>query len=287
MYRRLLICIIILYFALIFSCARPVTTTYRTFVSAETKTDREYEKKMRPINLIDNPTANSITTKEFQVKLRLYHNGGMLGALTAGLSEELMFGVTYGGENIIGQGRVKLNQSPGVNIRYKLMHESVTQQRNYLYNWPEIAIGFDSQGYGTYYADSLNRYQIKSKGIYLVVSQNVSVFKGVGFHGGANYSLEDRNNPSEKDINFFCGINFNLDRHISLLWEYDFAINDNDDKSLGSGKGYMNAAVRWFFSPQLLLEFSVKNLLKNYRTINDQPVPNSNRELKIIYYQIL
>jgi hypothetical protein len=49
----------------------------------------------------------------------------------------------------------------------------------------------------------------------------------------------------------------------------------------------MNAAVRWFFASQLVIEFSVKNLLKNYRAINGEAVPNSNRELKIIYFQTL
>jgi hypothetical protein len=279
MSRRLLYLILILSFAQIISCQ-----SQKMYTSAISTDNYGNEKKIRPINLIDNPTANSISPKDFQVLLRLYHSGGIVGGLTAGLSDELMFGISYGGQNIIGQGNVIWNQSPGVNIRYKIMNEFLSYQSSY-YSLPEIAIGFDSQGYGSYFPD-LSRYQIKSKGLYLVVSQNVTIFGGLGFHGGINYSLENKKDK-EKDIDFFCGVNFNLDKHISLLWEYDFATNDNSNKALGTGKGYMNAGLRWYFSPNFAIEFSSKNLLNNYREIDGEQVHNANRELKIIYFQSL
>jgi len=235
-----------------------------------------YIQKMRPINLIDIPTANFLSRKYFQLKLRVFHLGGMLGALQVGLTNRLMFGVSYGGQNIIGQGKVSWNDAPGVQLRYRLRFED--------YRFPAVSLGFDSQGYGTYYSE-LKRYQIKSKGFYIVFSKNYFVLKDFGVHAGVNYS--DENRGDEKDLNFFCGAHLMLDPELSLVWEYDFAINDNDDKSLGSGKGYMNAAVRWYFSSQLLFEFSVKNLLKNNRAIDGDPVPNANRELKIIYFQTL
>jgi hypothetical protein len=234
--------------------------------------------------LIDNPTANSISARESQVKLRLYHDGGMLGGLSARLSEQLQFGITYGGQNIIGQGKVSMNKAPGVNIRYRLK----PMQRSGDVFWPEIAIGFNSQGYGTY-IDSLDRYQIKSKGFYTVasgyVTGNRTGYPGFGYHGGINFSMEDRD--VENDINFFCGAHLNIDNHITLVWEYDFGINDNNDQSLGSGKGYMNAALRWYFSQSFALEFSAKNLLNNNRVLNGNKIPNANRELKIIYFQSL
>lgn len=235
-----------------------------------------FTQKRIPIYLIDVPTANFLDRKYFELKLRVYHLGGMIGGLTVGLTNRLMFGVTYGGQNIIGQGKVLWNEAPGVNLRYRIRFESD--------QIPAISIGFDSQGYGTYYPN-LKRYQIKSKGFYAVVSKNFLILSDFGVHGGINYS--DENRGDEKDINFFCGAHLMLDQELSLLWEYDFAINDNDDKSLGSGKGYMNAAVRWYFSNQIVFEFSVKNLLKNNRSIDGEPVPNLNRELKIIYFQTL
>jgi len=249
--------------------------TYRSQPQYE-ETSTFFAQNIRPINLIDIPTANFLSRKAFQLHLRVYHLGGMIGGLTVCLTNRLMFGITYGGQNIIGQGRVLWNGAPGVNLRYRIRIEN--------YQLPSISIGFDSQGYGTYYP-SLDRYQIKSKGFYVVVSKNFLILSDFGIHGGINYSNENRGD--EKDINFFCGAHLVLDPELTVLWEYDFGINDNDDKSLGSGKGYMNAAVRWHFSNQMVFEFAVKNLLKNNREFNGEKIPNLNRELKIIYFQNL
>lgn len=246
------------------------------------------DPKIKPLNLIDNPTANRISAGEFQVGLRVYHDGGMLGGLTAGLKKNLLFGIAYGGQNLIGQGAVKWNESPGVHIRYILMPERYQKgsrdESKKGQGFPAIAIGFDSQGQGTYYPD-LKRYQIKSKGVYLVISGNLILLNNFGLHAGINYSSE--NKGAEKDINFFCGAHLKIDEEISLIWDYDFATNDNDDKSLGSGRGYMNAALRWFFSGQFALEFSIKNLLSNNRIIGGEKIPNANRELKIMYFETI
>ncbi len=282
MNRRFVILIITFLFAQIISCQSPKINQKIVYL------DSFNRNRVKPINLIDNPTANTISTedKEFQVNLRLYHTGGMLGGLTTGLTKQLQFGITYGGQNIIGHGSVKWNKSPGINVRYKL---KFMQQSEGLY-WPDISIGFDSQGFGSYFAnDSLNRYQIKSKGLFLTTSGYLSAresgLPGLGYHAGINYSTESL--KQEKDVNFFCGIHVNVDNSITLLWEYDFAINDNDNNSFGSGKGYMNAALCWYFSPKFALEFSAKNLLNNNKAIDGVTIPKANRELKIIYLQSL
>ncbi len=252
------------------------------------QTDENYEngkyvplnerlQSMKPINLIDCPTANLLMVRRFQLKMRVYEKGGMLAGLVVRLTPGLMFGVSYGGQNIIGHGKVNWNEAPGVNVRYQMRMEDL--------RFPGISLGFDSQGYGTYYPD-LKRYQIKSKGLYVVASKNYSLLKDLGLHGGINYSTE--NKESEKDINFFIGAHLMVDRQMSLFWEYDFAINDNADSSMGTGKGYMNVAVRWAFSSKLLLEFSIKNLLKNNKKIPGvAELPNEGRELKIIYVERL
>ncbi|HDP97811.1 MAG TPA: hypothetical protein ENN22_01340 [bacterium] len=232
-------------------------------------------QKMKPINLIDVPTANFLALRSFELKLRVYDMGGMLTGLTVALTPRLMFGVTYGGQNIVGHGRISWNEAPGVNIRYRIKFETD--------RYPSISMGFDSQGYGAYYSD-LSRYQIKSMGFYVVTSKNFTFLKDLGLHGGVNYSGE--NKGAEKDMNFFMGAHLFIDRELSLIWEYDFAINDNDEQSIGAGKGYMNAAVRWAFSNKLILEFSVKNLLKNHKLVEGvEEVPNESRELKIIYLE--
>ena len=210
--------------------------------------------------------------------LRVYKIGGMNGGIMVGLTRHLMFGVTYGGQNLIGEGKINWNPSPGINIRYKLFSETYPFP-------PAIAIGYDSQGWGSYDKE-LKRYEIKSPGIYLVASKNYSnPIVNLGFHAGVNFSQE--NQGGDKDLNIFIGAHAILEEELSAVWEFDFATNDNDEQSYGAGKGYMNVGIRWLFVNQLILEFSFKNLLNNRKTPDGTTKPYSNRELKIIYRQEL
>lgn len=254
-------------------------------------------RKTKPIMLIDNPTANilsrvdyvesgslfnkkkiQVLKREVEFGLRMYTDGGVLGSITVGIMEKLMFGFSYGGRNLLGQGAAKVNDAPGINLRYVLFPEGA--------NAPGVALGFDSQGYGIYFSN-LRRYQNKSKGVYVTASKNLDVTRdsGIGLHGGINYSLEAKD--KDDDLNFFCGATLRVEKNLILLWEYDFATNDNEDQAFGSGKGYMNAAIKAFISRRLAIEFDIKNLLKNNKTIEDELLPALNRELKIIYYEEL
>jgi len=244
-------------------------------------------KQFKPINLIDKPTANILTEdatsgenamKYFHLTLRVYNIGGMIGGITVGLTRHLMFGVSYGGQNVIGEGDVLWNPSPGIHVRYKLFSETYPFP-------PAIAIGYDSQGFGTYLTEQ-ERYEIKSTGLYLVASKNYSnPVLNMGFHAGLNFSPE--NKEGDKDINIFLGAHVILEDELSLIWEYDLATNDNSETSLGAGKGYMNVAIRWLFANRLILEFTVKNILRNKKDLDGDLTPHANRELKIIYRQHL
>lgn len=240
---------------------------------------RLYEK---PLNLVDTPTANFLDSTYFQVKLRMYGEGGMLTGFNIQVKRHIMIGVSYGGQNVIGYGTIKWNEAPGIQLRFQVAPE--------IYPFPAFAIGFNSQGYGAYYTatdSSSGRYQIKPKGFYVAGSYNyTSILGGIGLHVGLNYNNE--NKGTDQDLNFFLGASIVFWNDISILLEHDFAINDNDKNSIGTGKGYTNAAIRWFVSKNLLLEFSVKNLLKNNKLVHGiDEVPNENREIKLIYFQDL
>ena len=169
----------------------------------------------------------------------------------------------------IGEGKVNWNPRAEVHARYRLYEES--------YSLPAISIGFNSQGYGAYLeADSIKRYTIKSKGFYVVGSKNYSFLGVLGFHGGINLSLED--SDGDNDPNFFVGFDKSISSEISFVGEYDFAINDNEDNSLVAKKGYLNSGLKWNIGSNLNLEINIKNLLNNRKN-----VPDSNREIKIIY----
>lgn len=217
--------------------------------------------------LLDMPSARTLPSGSIETELRMYSSGGLLTALTVGISDRFCLGVSYGGENIIGIGRVNLNPLPCVHVRYLVVAEGFLS--------PALLIGFDSQGYGEYSKD-LKRYAIKSRGMYVVASKNTSFLGGIGIHAGMNWSLE--NEDGDSDPNIFAGCHKRLNSELVLMAEYDTAINDNSDNALGSGKGYLNCGLRWSFFKKLFIEFAWKNVLENREN-----VPGSSREVKLVY----
>ncbi len=228
-----------------------------------------FSQTMQPTLLIDTPTAGTLDRGSYTVGLRLYPGGGVLGSISVGLSGRATFGISFGGENIIGEGDIHWNPTPGIHVRYRVIDENMVL--------PAITVGFNSQGYGPY-LKPLKRYTVKSRGFFVVASKNYAFLGDLSFHGGANYSLEKEDGDS--DLNFFAGVLKSLNPDLWLVAEYDFAINDNEDNSLGSGKGYLNAALRWIFAKQLYVQFSLKNILENKKNI-----PYANREIKIVYQE--
>ena len=221
-----------------------------------------------PTELLDIPTAGLLTRGSFDVDLRLFRQGGLIAKVDVGLTPRLMIGLGYGGENIIGGGKVNWNPQVGVWIKYRLFEES-----NAL---PALCLGYTNQGYGTY-LDSTNRYQNKSKGVYAVMSKNYALFGTVSFHAGINYSFE-RNDKNDKPTLFF-GFDKTINPEITVMTDYDLAVNDNNNRP-GQGRGYWNAGIRWTFARQLNLTFMMRDLFSNAKNF---PAPT--REIKINYVE--
>ncbi len=158
---------------------------------------QEFRQQSR--QLVDLPTAGTLERGSFAIDLRMYNNGGLIGGVGVGISPRFMFGLSFGGENIIGEGDVNWNQNPGIQARFRIIDES--------FGMPAVIIGFDSQGYGAY-SEGSKRYANKSRGFFGAVSKNYAFFYNLGLHGGVNYSLET---DDEKDINFFFRCRFELE----------------------------------------------------------------------------
>jgi hypothetical protein len=216
--------------------------------------------------LVDVPVAKTLFQGEMSAELRLYTRGGLLTSVLVGLTDRIGMGISYGGENIIGTGKPNMNLQPEAHIEYLLFSEQNLS--------PGIMIGFNSQGYGGYNRTT-DRYAVKSRGFYAVLSKNTSFLGGLGLHGGINWSPEQKD---DKDPDLFFGLHKWINPELALLCDYDTAINDNDDKALGSGKGYLNAAVQWSFNQTLYIEFDWKDILENRDSL-----PGSSREIKMIY----
>ncbi|KAF0138462.1 MAG: hypothetical protein FD122_3784, partial [Stygiobacter sp.] len=121
------------------------------------------ESTVEPRYLIDIPTAGILKRGSVAFDGNFFQDGGVMFGIYVGALEKLTMGVSYGGVGIIGKSPASMQPLPGVMVKYRIIDESSAM--------PAIALGFDSQGKETY-IDTLERFTIKSRGIFIVGSKN-------------------------------------------------------------------------------------------------------------------
>ena len=221
--------------------------------------------------LVDSPTAGLVEKGRFAIDMRLFPDGGVGGQLQAGILRRLTIGLAFGGEGVVGNDAIDWYPRVEAGARYRLLEETQAL--------PALALGYETQGYGPWTGD---RYQVKSKGFFVAASKNyVSGFGQFGVHAGINWSREDADDSSPSG---WVGIDKTLNEELFAVAEYDFALNDNADASLGSGRGYLNAGVHWSPVQGLGLGFLLKNLLQNGDSERPGgPDPDVSREISVRY----
>ena len=243
------------------------------------------EHPFPPLELVTVPTAGTMPRGSYSLESLLAKEGSIVTKLAVGFTDSFTFGVSFGLQNFIGEGRPSLNKpTPEVQIKYRVFDETET--------YPALTYGLDTQGRGTYIDRqttvdganiSLERYEQKAWGMYLVMSKNWQVLGNCGVHVGLNKNYWEISD-GDKDINLFIGIDKEINRSFSLLLEYDAALNDNDYRlnnlSFGKGKGYLNTGLRWTMANNLLVEINLNNINKNTDALY------TNRQIKIIYSEI-
>ena len=217
--------------------------------------------------LIDMPSAGILEKGVVGVTTEILPAGVLIAVIEAGVFENVSIGISYGGGNLIGSGKVDWYNWPGVNIRTRLINEIIF--------FPAITIGFDSQGKGEY-DDTENRFAIKSPGFFGAVSKNFDFLGYMSLHGTFNYSLEGNDGDNFVDVR--AGVEKTLGSSFSLIVEYDFAFND-DNTDFASGKGYLNAGIRWSIGTGFTLGFDLRDLLSNKSSTKNA----ADRSLKIEY----
>ena len=252
----------------------------------------QVEQPYPPLNLVSTPTAGTLPRGSFTLESLIIKNGGIVPRLSIGFTDNFTVGVSYGVQNLIGDTKPSINKTtPEVQIKYRIFDESEKM--------PALMYGLDTQGRGEFHkqnsilsisgkSDSthtLNRYDQKAWGMYIVFSKNWNLMGNLGMHAGISKSLSE-NDDGDKDLNVFFGFDKELNRSFSLLVEYDAALNDNlteDDYgaikkiTFGRGKGYLNAGVRWAISSNLMLEVNFNDINQNTEA------EYTNREIKVIY----
>lgn len=214
-------------------------------------------------SLIDSPTAGLVAKGHYAVDARLFANGGAVGRLQVGVLKRLSVGVSFGGERLIGTSSVDWFPRVGLAARCRILEEG--------YTWPALVLGLDTQGIGPYRGV---RYQVKSKGIYLVLSKNYTSMLGeLGVHAGFNRSREDADDDA---WSAWLGIDKSL-RFMALFAEYDLGRN-NGLPNQGVEDGYLNVGGAWTVTPQLRVAYYFKNALES-----DHFDAQSIRELSVTY----
>jgi hypothetical protein len=129
----------------------------------------------------------------------------------------------------------------------------------------------DTQGSG-WWDEERQRYQFKSRGLYVVLSKNYALWGDLGLHAGVSRSLED---DGDTNATPFVGIEKSIGRSFGIALEYDPALNDDrDDGVYGQGRGYLNALVRWNLAPRMQIRFAVRDMLDN-----SEPAASDNSEV--------
>ncbi|MCZ7611534.1 MAG: YjbH domain-containing protein [Ignavibacterium sp.] len=204
--------------------------------------------------LIDMPAAGIMERGSVGITTELLPFGTLIAKVDAGIFDNISIGLSYGGTNIIGSGKPEWYPfPPGVNLRFRIMDETILL--------PSLTLGFDTQGKGEYFKDE-KRFAIKAPGIFAAVSKNFSMLGYLSLHGAMSYSiLEDKD--GDNFVNIMAGLEKTLGSSFSVLFEYNFAFNDNSTNRFGEGKGYMNFGIRWSIAPGVTAGFDLRDLLEN------------------------
>ena len=251
------------------------------------------EQPYPPLELVSVPTAGTLPRGTYTWETILSKGGTIMPRLAIGLTPSLSLGISWGMNGVIGNQKPEFNIQPGFYVKYRAFDESDTR--------PAFLIGINTQGRGTYNertefniikSDTIasitteyKRYEKKALGFFISMSKNWDFFGNLGVHIGANKNIWEKTGVPDDDdqINLFFGIDKELNRSFSLIFECDAALNDNQDKyeiedlAFGRGNGFVNAGIRWAMAPNILVEVNFNDIQKNSKA------DYVNREIKIMY----
>ena len=211
----------------------------------------EYESRY----IIDQPSAGVLKRGHYSLYAQAYTNGGLMMELNASIFKNFHMGLSFSGSNIIGSGDVLFQKYPGVQLKYRIINETISL--------PAFTIGINTQGRGEY--DSVdNRFSTLSPGIFLSSSKAFDWFMGIGvLHGGISYSIES---TSKELPNLFLGAEQSIGSSLALLFEYNLNFDDDNERFIRNQNGLLNAAIRWSVVKNLTIELQVRDLLDSQRS---------------------
>jgi len=264
----------------------PLLIIFCTISTSAQEEEAAGEGMIQPRRLVDAHTAGILPRAHFDFETRIYPSGdedisgcGLMMSVSVGITDRLNIGVSYGGDGIVGRGRVRGNPYPGALIKYRLIEET--------FFIPAVAIGYDHQGYGGIEPKNYTGYVYKSQGLFVALSKNYLIFRKLqlGLHGAVNFTWEDIKNV--KWPNCYVGLDFGINEELAVAFEYDCALNQKDrgsDHYANPLKGIFNIGIRWAFVPSFYIEFDAKDIfLQKLADYVTEERMGWSRELKIVY----
>lgn len=176
-----------------------------------------YKAPYESREIIEMPTAGVLPKGSYNIKTRLYREGGILLESNVSFLRNLMVGLSYTANKVIGDNDMEFQGIPGINLKYRVLDETL--------RFPALALGFSNQGNGVWMPEG-KRFQIYSPGIYLAASKNFSWALGdISTTLGLNYSFD----PPKKDrsVNVYGGLEHTLGKYFSICSELNLSLDDN------------------------------------------------------------
>ena len=215
------------------------------------QSEKEPRLSTEPLTLIDLPTAGMFYNRNLSTTLEFLDQGGMVFTAQCGFFDRALFGLSFGGANIIGNQKAVFYPHVGLLLRVRAFEES--------YYMPAIVAGFSSQGKSSY-IDSLNRYTSKSPGFYITASKNFEAMGFLSIHAGTHYSLEDADHGT---LDLYAGVEKTFATIFSAIIEYENGIKLTNSTRIDKGRGLLNFGLRAMIGNGFLLGLNVKDLIHN------------------------
>jgi len=182
---------------------------------------REPKWEQQLIEVIDIPTADVVDHYGYFVSFRFGSEGALQNKTSFGVFPRFNIGFGLDGERVLGTRDARMNK-PTINIKFRLFHGKGVL--------PAIAMGFDDQGY--VYNKTLNEYEQREKGFYLVSTSEI-IYPGFLLHLGGNiFDFDDGDSTRG-----FFGISYIYERTVGFLFEWDHA-TDYDERRINFGLKY-------------------------------------------------
>ncbi|MCS7249814.1 MAG: hypothetical protein N2323_04620 [candidate division WOR-3 bacterium] len=200
--------------------------------------------------LIDNPSPIFLGHGEYLIGFRLQGNNGIMANFGIGLFDRLNMGISYSGESILGSGKPTFPEKRGPEFQFRL---KLVGEETFVF--PDIILGFDSQGFGSYDTNKKG-YSVPEKMFYLLLGKTIDI-TNTNFSGGVYY---------QDKVNFFISITQLLPNDFNVIFEYSssFYEKERDIKNYG----FLNAGIAWNFTEQVRFLFALREIIKNHNYNN-------------------